>query len=75
MKIVQFRGLFCTFLEYGEITNHDYDSIWESKIPLKVKVFLWLLKRNKLLTKEYITLPMAIDSKRLEYGKQVCLQE
>jgi zinc-binding in reverse transcriptase len=33
------------------IINSDYLSIWNTQIPLKIKNFLWLVKRNRVLTK------------------------
>jgi hypothetical protein len=43
---------FYQWLEFGGMVNHDFDTIWEAKIPWKIKIFLWLLKRNRVLTKE-----------------------
>ena len=40
------------WLEYGGMVNTEFTAIWSSKIPLKIKIFLYLLKRNKVLTKE-----------------------
>lgn len=31
--------------------NTQYITIWNANIPLKIKVFLWLLKQDKILTK------------------------
>jgi hypothetical protein len=42
---------FYTWLEFGGIPNSEFDTIWKAPIPLKVKIFLWLLKKNKVLTK------------------------
>ena len=42
---------FYKWLEYGGIPNTEYDTIWKSKIPLKIKIFLWLVRKNKILTK------------------------
>ena len=42
---------FYQWLEYGGIPNKEYNSIWKSHIPLKIKIFLWLVRRDKILTK------------------------
>jgi hypothetical protein len=43
------------WLEYGGIPNFEFTFIWSSKIPLKIKKIFYLLKRNKLLTKENLS--------------------
>ena len=50
------NGLFTVnslykWLEYGGIQNTYFTTIWKSHIPLKIKVFLWLLKQDRILTK------------------------
>ena len=42
---------FYKWLEFGGFPNSEFKHIWIAHIPLKIKVFLWLLKRDKLLTK------------------------
>jgi zinc-binding in reverse transcriptase len=39
------------WLQYGGIINNDYLPIWKSKISLKIKIFLWLVRRNRILSK------------------------
>ena len=34
------------------IPNTTYDTLWNSNIPLKIKVFMWLVMQDKILTKE-----------------------
>ena len=41
-----------TWLEFGGIPNTSFSSIWQANIPLKVRIFLWLVKQNKILTKD-----------------------
>lgn len=41
-----------SWLEYGGFLNSDYKSIWNAKIPLKVRIFLWLAKQNRILTRD-----------------------
>lgn len=31
----------------------DYRRIWKSAVPLKIKIFMWLLRRGRILTKVY----------------------
>jgi zinc-binding in reverse transcriptase len=38
------------WLEYGEIPNSDFDTLWQVNMPLKVKIFVWLVRRNRVLT-------------------------
>lgn len=33
------------------ILNTSYSTLWHAKIPLKIKIFIWLLRQNKILTK------------------------
>jgi hypothetical protein len=42
---------FYKWLEYGGVPNKEFQTIWKSHIPLKIKIFLWLVKQNKILTK------------------------
>lgn len=41
-----------TWLEYGGIKDKDYTTLWKTKIPLKIKIFMWLVKEGKILTKD-----------------------
>ena len=38
-------------MEYGGFSNTQFTTIWKSKIPLKIKIFLWLLRNDGILTK------------------------
>lgn len=40
------------WLEYGGIKNTTYTTLWKTKISLKIKIFIWLVKEGKLLTKD-----------------------
>jgi zinc-binding in reverse transcriptase len=40
------------WLDFGGVISHEFDIIWKSKIPLKVKKIMWLLTKNKILTKK-----------------------
>jgi hypothetical protein len=41
---------------YMHLTKNDigllYKSIWKAKIPLKVKIFMWMLAQKSILTKD-----------------------
>ena len=48
-------GLFTTksvynHLSFGEVGLH-YRHIWKTKIPYKIKIFVWMLEQNAILTK------------------------
>ena len=48
-------GLFTTksvynHLSFGEVGLH-YRHIWKAKIPYKIKIFVWMLEQNAILTK------------------------
>jgi hypothetical protein len=36
-------------------TNKPNKGIWKSKVPLKIKIFLWLIQHNAILTKDNLT--------------------
>lgn len=40
-----------TWLEFGGVKNLDFQSIWHSNIPLKIKIFLWLIQKNRIQTR------------------------
>jgi zinc-binding in reverse transcriptase len=51
------KGLFTTnscysWLDFGGVENNQYQLIWSASIPLKIKICLWLVRKNKILTKE-----------------------
>jgi hypothetical protein len=39
------------WLGYGGMPNKTYDSVWKANIPLKIKIFLLLLRQDRILTK------------------------
>jgi zinc-binding in reverse transcriptase len=39
------------WLEYGGFKNTDFAVIWKTNIPLKIKIFVWLVRKNRVLTK------------------------
>jgi zinc-binding in reverse transcriptase len=42
-------------LNSGGIINTHFQSIWNAYIPLKIKIFLWLVKQNRILTKDNLS--------------------
>lgn len=40
------------WLEYRGIKNSTYTTLWKTKFPLKIKIFLWLVRQCKILTKD-----------------------
>jgi hypothetical protein len=49
-------GLFSVKSTYKFFYRHDCDynskRIWKAKIPLKIKIFLWLVEQNAIITKD-----------------------
>ena len=39
-------------LMHSEVPVNNNKKIWKSKIPLKVKIFMWYLRRGVVLTKD-----------------------
>lgn len=50
------RGKFSVKSTYNAVTScdygHNYKYIWKGKISAKIKIFLWLVANNALLTKD-----------------------
>jgi zinc-binding in reverse transcriptase len=51
------KGIFTTnscysWLDFGGVENTQYQLVWSASIPLKIKMFLWLVRKNKILTKD-----------------------
>ena len=49
-------GVFSVKSTYKYLCKYEYGPnfkrIWKSKIPLKIKIFMWLLSQNAILTKD-----------------------
>jgi hypothetical protein len=43
-------SMYQAFLDTNVVPNNSY--LWKIKVPLKIKVFLWLLHREAILTKD-----------------------
>ena len=43
------------FLEFGGVPVNTYNSIWKARIPLKIKIFLWLVRQKRILTKDRLS--------------------
>jgi hypothetical protein len=50
------EGYFTTKTIYDHLTKNDcgsnFQHIWKSKIPLKIKIFTWQLENNAIPTKD-----------------------
>jgi hypothetical protein len=44
------NSMYRDFLDTNIVPNNSY--LWKIKVPLKIKVFLWLLHREAILTKD-----------------------
>jgi zinc-binding in reverse transcriptase len=42
---------FYTWLSNGGVFNPDYEVLWKSHVPLKIHIFSWLVRINKILTR------------------------
>jgi zinc-binding in reverse transcriptase len=40
------------WLDFDGVISHEYDIVWNSKIPLKIRIFMWLVRKRKFLTKD-----------------------
>jgi zinc-binding in reverse transcriptase len=52
----QSKGMFYVhslykWLEYGGLRNIDFAVMWKTNLPLKIKKFIWLVRKNRVLTK------------------------
>jgi zinc-binding in reverse transcriptase len=45
---------FYLWLDNGGVISKDFDIIWHTKIPLKIQIFMWLVRKNKILTKKIL---------------------
>ena len=46
---------FYSWLDFGGVPNREFQSIWGATIPLKIKIFLWLVKQNRVLTRDNLS--------------------
>jgi hypothetical protein len=44
-----YKHLFCWE------TNNPNKKLWEAKIPMKVKIFMWLIHENAILTEDNLS--------------------
>jgi hypothetical protein len=43
-------SMYQVFIDTNIVSNNSY--LWKIRIPLKIKVFIWLLYREAILTKD-----------------------
>jgi hypothetical protein len=55
--------MYLACLDSDIVSHNSY--LWKIKIPLKIKVFLWLLYREAILTKNNVV-------KRNRHGNEMC---
>lgn len=52
-------GKFTVRSLYSHLCSHEYglpyNVIWKAKIPLKIKIFMWLVYQGAILTKDNLT--------------------
>jgi hypothetical protein len=46
--------LLYEWLDFGGVPNTDFDIVWKSKLPMKIKVFMWLVRRKRIMTKDLL---------------------
>jgi zinc-binding in reverse transcriptase len=42
---------FYLWLNDGGLLSKDFETVWHSKIPLKIQIFMCLVRKNRILTK------------------------
>ena len=52
-------GVFSVKSTYKYLSRHDvglsFKKIWKAKIPLKIRIFMWLVSQNAILTRDNLT--------------------
>lgn len=58
-----------------KIASHDWKEIWRLKVPERIKSFVWLLKRDRLLTNQIKSRRGlgAVDCKLCEHSSKTML--
>ena len=54
----------CRALTHSEVPVSNNKKIWKSKIPLKVKIFMWYLRKGVVLTKDNLARRNWLGSKK-----------
>jgi hypothetical protein len=36
------------WLDFGGIISNEYDIVWKSKIPYKIRIFMWLVREKRI---------------------------
>ena len=70
---LQANGCFMVHSMYKNLVNSGVkvsQEIWKAKIPLKIKIFMWYLKRGVLLTKDNLARRNWIGSKVCSFCNQ-----
>jgi zinc-binding in reverse transcriptase len=45
---------FYEWLNFDGIINTDFDIVWQCKISDKVQIFMWFVRKRKILTKDQL---------------------
>jgi ADP-heptose:LPS heptosyltransferase len=40
------------WLDFGGVISHEYDIVWNFKISFEIRIFMWLIRKRKILTKD-----------------------
>ncbi|WVZ83882.1 LOW QUALITY PROTEIN: hypothetical protein U9M48_030978 [Paspalum notatum var. saurae] len=59
-------GSFTVRLMYKALINNNIRDIWRARLPLKIKIFMWYLKKSVLLTKDNLR-------RKNQYGDDTCV--
>ena len=58
MEMGKFRVFFVKSM-YSHLGSNEvrvyYKYVWKAKIPLKIKIFMWLVKQNTILTRDNLS--------------------
>jgi hypothetical protein len=58
------RSLYMTLINNG--TTHTNKQLWRLRVPLKIKIFMWYMQKEVVLTKDNL------DRQNLGGSKQCC---
>jgi ADP-heptose:LPS heptosyltransferase len=40
------------WLDFSGVISHEYDVVWNFKFSFKIRIFMWIVRKIKILTKD-----------------------